>query len=244
MQKPLFISKTLFFPAEGILVIGDLHIGYEHMLHKSGIQISLHLTNQIINDLKPILDHVKAVHKINKIVFIGDLKHFFNFEYEEKKEFFKLLNFIEHYVQNPKEDIVLIKGNHDTSDFTGKVMKNVFIHKEIAFTHGHEWFKELENPKIKYIVMGHIHPSIKLSDKAKSEKFKCFLVGKFKDKEVIVLPSFFNVIEGTDVNDYFEDYDDHFSIIPKKDLLKFNIYAVNEEDDRFEVYDFGKIKDL
>ena len=245
-QKYTFISKTLFFPAEGILVIGDLHIGYEHMLHKAGINISLQLTKQIIEDLKLILDHINAQYKINKIVFIGDLKHFFNSEIEEKKEFFKILNFVEKYVNNPKEDIILIKGNHDTFDFSGKVMKNVYINKDIAFTHGHELFEEIENPKIKHVVMGHIHPSIRLTDKAKTEKFKCFLTGEFKNKNFIILPSFFNIIEGTDVNDYIEDYDDHFSIIPKKYLLNFNIHVVNEDDKSisFEVLEFGKIKYL
>jgi metallophosphoesterase superfamily enzyme len=32
----LFISKTLFFPKEGILVIGDLHLGYNLMLENQG----------------------------------------------------------------------------------------------------------------------------------------------------------------------------------------------------------------
>ncbi len=245
MEKFLFISKTLFFPVEGILVIGDLHIGYEHMLHQAGINISFQLTDQIIKDLKPILDNVKAKYNLKKIIFIGDMKHFFNFEYEEKKEFFKIINFVEKYVKNPNQDIILIRGNHDTSDFSGKEMKNIFIHKDIAFTHGHEWFKELDNKNIKYVVVGHLHPSIRLTDKAKTEKFKCFLSGKFKDKEFIVVPSFFNVIEGTDINDYLEDYSDNFSIIPRKSLLNFNVYVFNESENSIgEVLDFGKIKNL
>ena len=100
-QKYLFINKTLFFPNEGILVIGDLHIGYEHLYEQSGLQISLGLTSQILDDLKKILNHIKAVYTLKKIVFIGDIKHYFNTQYEEKKAFFKILNLIEKYVKNP-----------------------------------------------------------------------------------------------------------------------------------------------
>src|SRR3989344_2161916 len=197
-QKYLFINKTLFFPNEGILVIGDLHIGYEHLYEQSGLQISLGLTSQILDDLKKILNHIKAVYTLKKIVFIGDIKHYFNTQYEEKKAFFKILNLIEKYVKNPKTDIILIKGNHDTFDLTTKKSKKVHIEDDIAFTHGHEKYKEIFSDKIKYVVMGHLHPSIRLSDKAKSEKFKCFLTGTYNHKEFIVMPSFFNVIEGTD----------------------------------------------
>ena len=31
-----FLNKTLFFPREGILAIGDLHLGYDQMLKNQG----------------------------------------------------------------------------------------------------------------------------------------------------------------------------------------------------------------
>ena len=49
-----FISKTLFFPEKGILVIGDLHIGYEAMLRQSGILIPERQIKDLITDLKKI----------------------------------------------------------------------------------------------------------------------------------------------------------------------------------------------
>ena len=90
--------------------------------------------------------------------------------------------------------------------------------------------------------MGHIHPSVILSDKQniKREKYKCFLIGKFKSKEVIILPSFLNIAEGMTINEYDSGYEDFFSIIPKKSLMNFKVYIIGED----EVYGFGKIKDL
>jgi len=235
----IFLNKSLFFPAEGILVIGDLHIGYEAMLRQLGLQISIGLTKDIIDDLKLILEKIKAQYSLKKVIFIGDIKHLFSAEYEEKKAFFKILNLIGKYISS--KDIILIKGNHDTFDFSGHEMKNYYIHKDIAFVHGHKDFKAIYSKKIKTIVMGHIHPSISLTDKAKTEKFKCFLVGKFKNKTVIIVPSFFEVFEGTDVNDYEHEYQDNFSIIPKKFLLKFNAFVVGEKN---TAYDFGEVGKL
>ena len=176
-----------------------------------------------------------------KIVFIGDIKHSFSYEWKEKNYFREILNFLKNYVED--KNIILIKGNHDTIDYSfSDRLKDYFIEDEIAFSHGHEAFPEIFDEKIKTIVIGHLHPSIILSDKQniKREKYKCFLVGKFKKKEIIILPSFLATIEGTTINNIKDEYEDYFSIIPKKNLVDFETFVVGEK----EVYDFGKIKKL
>ena len=87
-----------------------------------------------------------------------------------------------------------------------------------------------------------MHPSITLSDKKniKREKYKCFLVGKFKNKKIIILPSFLATTEGTTVNSMEYEYQDYFSIIPKKNLLNFDVFIVGED----KTYPFGKIRNL
>ena len=137
----------------------------------------------------------------------------------------------------------MIKGNHDTIDYSfSDKLKNYFISKEIAFCHGHKEFPKVFSKKIKTIVIGHLHPSIVLSDKKniKREKYKCFLIGKFKNKKIIILPSFLATVEGTTVNSMEYEYQDYFSIVPKKNLLNFNVFVVGEDKN----YSFGKIKDL
>jgi metallophosphoesterase superfamily enzyme len=91
--------------------------------------------------------------------------------------------------------------------------------------------------------MSHLHSAVILSDKEniKREKFKCFLVGNYKRKRVIILPSFFEIVEGTNVNDYEDEYGDYFSILPKKAIVNFEVYAIGENH---KFYNFGKIKDL
>jgi len=59
MENYEFIDRTLFFPKKGILVIGDLHIGYEAMLRQSGVLIPERQIKDIIKDLKNIFKEIK-----------------------------------------------------------------------------------------------------------------------------------------------------------------------------------------
>mgnify|MGYP001574584138 CR=1 FL=1 len=75
-----------------------------------------------------------------------------------------------------------------------------------------------------------MHPAISIAKNVKKEIYKCFLVGKYKDKEIVILPSFFPLIEGADVN--IEDTNLAF----KLNLRGFEVYVVGDK-----VYDFGKL---
>lgn len=238
-----FIGKTLFFPDYGILVVGDLHIGYEYSLVQAGVLIPENQIKELKEELIQIFQKIKKdKKKLKKIIFLGDIKHSFKYEYKEKNYFKEISDFLKSYAV--EKNIIFIRGNHDTIDYSYGKMKNYFFYKDLAFVHGHKEFSKVFQDKIKMIVMGHIHPSVILKDKQniKREKYKCFLVGKFKRKKVIILPSFLTTIEGTPINDYKEEYEDYFSIIPKKSLMKFDVFVVNEKGK--EVYGFGKLEKL
>jgi hypothetical protein len=240
MEDYIFFNKTLFFPEKGILAIGDLHLGFEYQLQQSGVLIPEQQVKEIVEELKAIFHKIKSKKfSIKKIVFIGDIKHSFSYEWKEKNFFKEIINFLKNYVED--KDIILIKGNHDTIDYSfSDKLQDYYIEDKIAFTHGHTLFKEVFSEKIETIVMGHLHPSVILSDSQdiKREKYKCFLIGKFKEKNIIILPSFLATIEGTTINSVDYEYEDSFSIIPKKNLMNFETYIVGEK----EVYNFGKIK--
>jgi len=237
----LFIDKAVFFPKQEILAIGDLHLGFEHMLRRTAVGLPESQTEETIKNLKEIFSKLKAKgYKIKKIVFLGDIKHYFGFQYKEMKYFDAILDFLKKRFK--ESDIILIKGNHDKMDYSGKRMKNYYINGGICFTHGHMEFPQIYSEKVQTIVLGHIHPSVILSEKkgVKREKFKCFLVGKLYGKNLIILPSFFNIIEGASVNDYKEDYNKYFSIVPKTEILNSEIFVIGKD----KVYDFGKVRDL
>src|SRR4030042_3257729 len=240
-MKYKFIQETLYFPENGILVIGDLHLGYEHQLIQSGVLTPKMETERVINELRNIILEIKeSKQKPDKIIFIGDIKHSFDFQYEEKFIFKEVLEFLSQYFKS--KNIIFIRGNHDTIDFTYGDMKDYYIEDDIAFVHGNKSFPEIYDKKIKMIVMGHIHPSVVFHDPdtSKKEKYKCFLIGKFNKKQIIILPSFLGISMGSQINEYADAYNDEFSIIPKKQLLKFNVFVIGKD----KVYEFQKVRDL
>jgi metallophosphoesterase superfamily enzyme len=92
--------------------------------------------------------------------------------------------------------------------------------------------------------MGHLHPSITLRDemKIKNEKYKCFLQGRFKKKDFIILPSFLSLTEGVAANEMEEIMDNKFSIIPNKELDNFEVFVCQDLGE--EALDFGKLESL
>ena len=242
-HKYVFIDKSLFFPEQGILAIGDLHIGYDYMIRQSGVLIPERQVKDIISDLKKIFRKIKEEkpsNKINKIVFLGDIKHAFSYEPEEKYEFLEVMKFLKQEID--EKNIIFIKGNHDTIDFSYGNMVDYYMQDGIAFVHGHKSFPEIFDKTVNCIVSGHLHPSIVLAEKpgVKKESYKCFLEGSYKGKIFIVMPSFVDFYEGSPVNDYREDYMESFFIVPKKEMLKFKIHVIGKD----KVYDFGKVGDL
>ena len=130
--------------------------------------------------------------------------------------------------------ILLIKGNHDNILGPIAEKKNIkLIDKyetdNILITHGDKIPKKLN----KTIIIGHEHPAISFPDR-KDQKYKCFLKGKYKNKTLIVTPSFNLVSPGTDIT-----RESLLSPFLKKDLKNFEIYVIEDK-----IYKFGKLKNL
>jgi hypothetical protein len=171
------------------------------------------------------------------IVMLGDIKH--EFGTISRQEWRDTLNLLD-YLMSKVGKIVLIKGNHDTilgplADKKDLVVRESFFIDNILFCHGHKLIDEKSAIfiKAKTIIIGHEHPAIGLRDGPRVEKYKCFLLGKFKNKKLIVMPSFNFVTEGTDV-------------LQEKLLSPFieNIYNFEAFVVGDKVYKFGKVSSL
>lgn len=237
-----FIDKALYLPEKEILVIADLHIGYEEALNKEGIFVPRTQFRELNRDLKRVFKSLKdGKKKISKIVVLGDLKHEFGEisqqEWRETKEILDLL-------KKKAKKVILIKGNHDTilepiARRKELKIRDFYIEDRICFLHGHKLFPECLDKKIKMLVLGHRHPAVVLADKYKKEKYKCFLFGKWKGKEIILMPSFFSFIVGSDVlNESLQNY----LFISDKELEKFEVFVVSPVGDK--VYRFGELRSL
>ena len=224
------IDLSLYIKKEKILIFSDVHIGLEEAYNKQGILIPRFQFPEIIKHLDKIFSKVKP-----KITVInGDLKHEFGtISNQEWKYTLKLLD----YLIEKKQEIILIKGNHDT--ILGPIAEKREIkitdyynpNKDITITHGH---KILESKRLnKTIIIGNEHPAISFKER-KYEKYKCFLLGKWKSHDLIVIPSFNFVTEGTDITK-----EKLLSPYLHQDLKNFEVFIVEDK-----IYKFGKIKIL
>jgi len=108
------------------------------------------------------------------------------------------------------------------------------VKNELAFLHGDKRFPEILNKNIKMLVLGHKHSAVTLEKESKKERYKCFLVGKWKDKDVLILPSFFPLVEGSDV----QITDTNLAL--DVDLKKFGVYIPVPGETR--VLEFKRLK--
>jgi len=236
MKKYEFVDKALWFPVEKILCISDLHIGYENSLNSAGVFLPRFQFEQILSDLKRIFEKTG---KVKEVIINGDLKHEFGrISEQEWNETLKVLRFL----QENSEKIVIVKGNHDKSlePIVRRMeieLEDFYVRGNTCFSHGERLIPECFDRKIERIVLGHRHPAVSIADKYKEERYKCFLVGKYRKKEVVILPSFFPLIEGSDI----VNSDSDLLFIPEEKLRNFDVYVVG---DKLEVLKFGKLRDL
>ena len=106
--------------------------------------------------------------------------------------------------------------------------------------HGHkEYETALKNKKIKIIILAHLHPAISLTDEYKKEKYKCFLLGKYKRKQVYILPNFNPISRGYDLKNIGK-YKKDLLFIKNNKFKSFNVIIYSQG----KAYDFGKLKKL
>ena len=226
------IGLTLFLEKQGILVIADSHLGYEEALNREGILIPRLQFREVLKHLEEVFNKVKP----KLIVMLGDVKH--EFGLISKQEWRDTLNLLDYLLSKAK--VVLIKGNHDAilgplARKKGLEIKDYFVVGNNLFCHGHKLIDEKmkEWKGIKTVIIGHEHPAISIRDDVRVEKYKCFLLGKYKNKNLIVMPSFNFMTEGTDV-------------LQEKLLSPFitNVYDFEAFVVGDKIYKFGRISKL
>ncbi|MBD3318679.1 phosphoesterase [Candidatus Woesearchaeota archaeon] len=224
------IDLALFLKKEKVLVICDLHIGYEQAMKKEGILVPRTQKQLIISRLQQILEKFRP----KTIVINGDLKHEFGSinkqEWQDTIEILDLLN-------AKGEELLIVEGNHDPLLEPIAAKRDIKLLKEhrvgkVLIVHG----DTVPNKLAPIVIIGHDHPAIVLQDGAKREKFKCYLKGTFKKSTLIVQPSFQPLVQGTNV---LEDQMLSPLIASTKN---FEVFIVDEETG--DVLPFGKVRNF
>jgi len=226
------MDLALYLKKEQILIIEDIHLGYEESLSQQGVLVPRFQLEETIKRLEKILKKLK----IKEVVITGDLKHEFGkILYTESRDTLQFLDFL-----LKKYKVTIIKGNHDTI-LTYIVQKRDIELKQyykinnFFICHGDRLMENLDFFNSNTIIIGHEHPAISISKNSRSETFKCFLIGKYKNKNLIVMPSFNILIEGSNI--LKEKLLSPF--LKKSNLDDFEIYVVADK-----IYNFGKLKNV
>lgn len=212
--------------AKKVLVIADLHLGYELELTNAGIAMPAFQLTEMEDKLAVLTEE----HEPSEVVINGDLKHLFSGI--GSQEWGDVRRFVA-FVKERARKVVVVRGNHDN------YLKTILKRSAVPFfdhyyaigntivIHGHE--QDVHAYSYKNIVIGHDHPAIALRDEAGGEvKVPCFVYGKLRNSSLVMMPAFSPLALGVDVlssskNDYL------CPLMREADLDNFQVIAVDEE---------------
>ena len=162
--KPVADQSALLLerPDERVLVISDLHLGWEVSLSHQGIHVPSQVP-RLLEKLRKIIVETQP----GKLILLGDVKHAVaKVELEEWKY---VPEFFDGLVQMIPE-VQVIPGNHDGNlePLTPPSVKissseGIALWNTVGLFHGHAW----PSPPLvgcKFLVMGHLHPVVMFKD--------------------------------------------------------------------------------
>lgn len=232
------VDLCLYLTEENILILGDIHLGYEDTLKSKGFLIPKQQFKLTMKRIYEIINFIRKKHQItilNRIIINGDLKH--EFGTIQRAEWNETLDLID-ILQKECEELIVIKGNHD------KIIQPILNKRDIiAKEHyisgkekdnqtliGHGDFIPEEINKPEVIIIGHEHPAIKLKQYPRTETYKTFVKTKWNNKDLIVMPSFNLLSEGSNIleNKFLSPF--LKSNINKPRIEGKELFVVSEED--------------
>ncbi|MEM3769960.1 MAG: metallophosphoesterase [Candidatus Bathyarchaeia archaeon] len=160
MPHPAALVKT---KKTRVLVVADLHIGWEIALSEKGIHVPTQMP-KLLQKLKTLI----SLYKPKKLLIIGDVKH--TVATAEMSEWHDVPDFFTE-LKTLVQEIHVIRGNHDGNlepllpEGIKTLPSSGTTVDDVGFFHGHRW----PSPALlrcKILVMGHVHPVVAFRDPA------------------------------------------------------------------------------
>ncbi len=187
--------------------VADLHLGIEAQLRRAGFNIPSQAP-KMLSSLESLASHG------DNLLILGDVKHKIpSVSYREDREIPPFLEALLRKYRN----VTIIAGNHDGGlsailpAGVNAIAGRGASFEDIGVCHGHVWPAK-EAMSGSKLVMGHIHPSVLLTDTlgTKSNE-KCWVRAGFRKRpvlerysncpnELVVVPAFNPLLTGTPVN--------------------------------------------
>ncbi|HDI73414.1 MAG TPA: metallophosphoesterase [Candidatus Korarchaeota archaeon] len=210
-----------------ILVVADLHLGYEDALRERGVELPYEQYPWIKKEILRYLDEYNP----EIVVLNGDIKHEFGGALsQEWREVLDLLRTL----KSRGIKIEVVRGNHDNYLIPillreGIEIKDPYLVIDgIMFFHGHKDLLAVPEG-VELIVMGHEHPAIALMDDlGGSHRFKAFLEGKYLDIRLLVIPALSPLAPGTDIIKVGKE-SLLSPLLRRAELDEFTVYIADEE---------------
>ncbi len=172
-------QKAIYWPAEKALLLSDLHLGKGAHFRKSGIPVPRKVADVNFSRLDTIIEDCKP----ERVIFLGDLFH------SDRNHVWRM--FCDYLCEYDHVSFELVPGNHDilsAGDYAESCMKlqpEILVIGNLALSH--HPLEEDELPEGAYNIYGHIHPCVRLVDRAGSTmKLPAFFFGP----QAGILPAF------------------------------------------------------
>lgn len=169
--------KAAYWPAEGALLLADLHLGKAAHFRREGLPVPAHVSHVNWDRLISLLLDLQP----RRVVFLGDLFHSdYNQEWEE---------FCQLMAQFSSVRFELVLGNHDILPEGHYRQANLEVYTDglelPPFLLTHHPLEEV--PASFYNLAGHIHPCVYLRGNGRQRaRLACFYFGKDQG----ILPAF------------------------------------------------------
>lgn len=190
----------LYLKDVGILVITDLHIGYEQALQKQGIYVPRSTYPKMKQAISDMVEKVKP----ESIVMLGDVKH--EFGVPTSQEWVEVKDLLKYLTDNDLK-VHVVRGNHDNyiiailKKYGAELHDPMMVEGRYVMVHGHKSLEELPK-EVEALLIGHEHPALAVRDSfGVKRKFKCFLKGSWKNIMVVVLPALSPLASGSTMNE-------------------------------------------
>ncbi|MDB5748171.1 MAG: box helicase [Massilia sp.] len=176
----LLPEKAVFWPAQSMLIIADIHFGKAASFRALGVPVPRGTTTENLAGLDALIEQYGARH----VVFLGDFLHARAAHASSTQ--LAMLTW-----RNTRRDVrlTLVRGNHDkhagdpAAALGIELVDEPYAMGPFAFCH----HPDLDlGSSAGYALAGHVHPAWVLATRFDSLRLPCFVVGARR----MILPSF------------------------------------------------------
>lgn len=173
----LLPEKAVYWPAERLLVIADIHFGKAAAFRTLGVPVPRGTTTDNLARLGGLVERLGAQH----VLFLGDFLHA-----RAAHAAATVTAMVAWRTGHPDLRLTLVRGNHDRHAGDPAAALGMQLDDEplrigpFAFCH------DPELAQAGYVLGGHVHPVYHLRGRADTLRLPCFVVGEQR----MILPSF------------------------------------------------------